>query len=160
MPTITFEPPATGPQTVAVQDWLGIPRRVGSNTRDYAFVGRLCHDTLPCDLTLDPTKPETWARAVYEAGQEAEYDRWDLELDPHVGRPERPTTMHTGGETRQPPKFEPKACWLCHKKRASAFHGWNRTNGEWHCCVACEEQVYRQSESLIVNGVEYRPVPT
>ena len=179
MATIRFEPRATQEQFNRFVNAFACKCEVNGLApgMSVAVIRELDgYSVFPCNLTIDPTRPETWARAVYEAGK-------------------RDGTHMAGGVAKQPaktPKFEPKNCRVCGKARTSTF------DGRWFCHVACIDRQQEESEreasgpppervtaadvresmkqadkpidvpathsldlrsfSLVINGIEYRPV--
>lgn len=163
MARITFEPPANRADWERACNYFHVPGHpyYSPNTLDSPFA--------PCDLTIDPTRPETWARAVYEAGVRRGKPLGAAEHlalfgtgmpPPAKGYGKSYTETLLGGVTQQPAKtpFEPKTCYVCGKARRSAFDGWCMSDGRWVCHSACADAPRQPLPSIIINGTEYRPV--
>lgn len=68
MGTITFDPRATDSEFRACNHFFGVVVHTDMGVEGERRHAETSCWYIPCDLTLDPRKPETWARAVYEAG--------------------------------------------------------------------------------------------
>lgn len=74
MARITFEPPATETQWRSICAMFGTcePQWVidtdNHDEHETRVVASVTTNSWPCDVTIYPGSPKTWARAVYEAG--------------------------------------------------------------------------------------------
>lgn len=198
MPTITFEPFATLDEAKQAADFFGI--ELNNRTVGFAPVAALGKDGgnissvsgcgVPGDVTLDPNRPEWWARAVYEAGKRDEASHWDGRRysDEELGGvTQQPATGVRESSESDPYGIPQRTCDYCGKTDHVNNFAVPSDRGfrAQQCCKAClasgndkqQQPVARSSGSealpslhyfdfrkflwtgsLVLNGVEYRPV--